>query len=141
MTIREKAIKYLWAFVQTWYSWGGDDPSGIDCSGLICEILQALGLIPRSGPGSDLTAQGIWDKFRDKIVEKPYEGCLVFYYGSDPNIAIHIEMCIDDESSIGASGGGSKTITKEDAIRDNAFVKMRPIRSRDNIKGFIDLFK
>ena len=42
--------------------------------------------------------------------------------------------------NIGASGGGSKTITVQDAIRHNAFIKPRPWRSRKYVKGFVDPF-
>jgi len=41
---------------------------------------------------------------------------------------------------IEAGGGGSKTITKADAIRDNAFIKIRPIYSRKFLWGFVDPF-
>jgi cell wall-associated NlpC family hydrolase len=35
------ALEYAWTFLGTWYSWGGDDPSGIDCSGFTGEVMQA----------------------------------------------------------------------------------------------------
>jgi hypothetical protein len=39
--------------------------------------------------------------------------------------------------SIGASGGGAKTLTERDAIRDNAFVKVRPINGPGARTGFL----
>ena len=135
---RELAIKYLWTFLGTFYSWGGEGPGGMDCSGLVSEIMQGVGIIGRS---ERLTAQMFWDRFQMKQVKEPCAGCLVFWHSADnPDKIIHIEMCIDEVHAIGSSGGGSKTITKEDAIRQNAFVKIRPIYSRPNIKGFIDIF-
>ena len=135
---KELALKYLWHYLGTFYSWGGDDPSSFDCSGLISEIAQAVGII---GRGERLTAQMFWDRFLLKRVPEPYASCLVFWHSADnPDRIIHIEMCIDELHAIGASGGGSKTITKEDAIRMNAFVKIRPWQSRKNVKGFIDPF-
>jgi hypothetical protein len=43
---------------------------------------------------------------------------------------VHVEIAVNKHLAIGASGGGSKTLTEADAIRHNAFIKMRPIDSR-----------
>lgn len=118
------ATKVAWQFVGTFYRWGGDDPSGFDCSGLVVEILKSVGLVQR---GSDFSAAGLFSKFALHEVHKPTEGCLVFWANNTDKI-IHVEYCIDSERTIGASGGGSKTITEQDAISQNAYVKVRPIR-------------
>jgi hypothetical protein len=56
--LRAKAAEYVWTFLGLPYRWGGDDPiQGFDCSGLIVEVLQAVGLLPH---GSDLTANGLY---------------------------------------------------------------------------------
>lgn len=115
------ALKVAWKLVFTPYIWGGDDPNGFDCSGLCIEIGKSVGLFPRK---YDNTAKEIFRKFADKEVSKPTAGCFVFW----GNPIYHIEFCIDDKRTIGASGGGSKTLTKEDAMRQNAYVKVRPIR-------------
>ena len=39
-------------------------------------------------------------------------------------------MCIDQYYVVGASGGGSRTKTLQDAIDQNAYVKMNPVNSR-----------
>jgi len=136
--LQEIALKIAWHYLGIPYRWGGDDPiKGFDCSGVFNEILQSVGLIRRY---EDLTAQGIWDRFKDKKIDVPQEGALVFYGADDKHIT-HIEMCINNKLSIGASGGGSKTLTLEDAILQNAFIKIRPIQSRKDIVGFIDPFK
>jgi len=139
MLYRFLALRYAWGFVGTYYSWGGNNPmGGFDCSGLISEILQAFGMIGRS---ERLTAQGIRDRFLDCKVDVPHKGCLVFYHAADnPDRIIHIEFCIDDTLAIGASGGGSATKTKEDAIKHGAFIKIRPMRTRTNLWGFVDPF-
>lgn len=116
------AVKVAWAFVGKFYKWGGDDPSGFDCSGLCIEILKSTGHLPRKG---DWTAQSLFNEFRDNTVFNATTGCLVFW--GWPKIT-HVEFCIDGELTIGASGGGSKTITEADAIKQNAYVKVRPIR-------------
>jgi len=134
---KEIALGYIWSFIGTWYKWGGDDPSAIDCSGLALEYLKSAGLVDR---GVDMTAAGIWGSFKLKKVDKPYRGCLVFWANSEGKI-IHVEVMLNDELAIGASGGGSKTLTVADAIRDNAFVKIRKADTRKGIIGYIDPFK
>ena len=137
MDLKEITLKIAWHYLGTWYKWGGDDPKGFDCSGFICEILQSVGLIRRY---EDYPAQGLWNRFNHLKIDVPQVGALVFY-GSDDKHITHIEMCVNDKLSIGASGGGSKTLTLEDAILQNAFIKIRPIQSRKDIVGFLDPFK
>jgi cell wall-associated NlpC family hydrolase len=130
---REVAMKFLGKP----YLWAGDDPmNGFDCSGFCIEILKSVGLLPREG---DWTAQMLWDKFKYREVEKPHDGCLVFWKNNSGKI-IHIEYAINETLCIGASGGGSKTQTGEDAVDQNAYIKIRPWASRKNVKGFIDPF-
>jgi cell wall-associated NlpC family hydrolase len=133
----ENAVQVAWKFVGTFYTWGGDDPMvGFDCSGLANELLKVAGIIGRSEP--KINAQGLYDRFKDKVITTaPYAGCLAFWTATSGNV-IHVEFLINDEQTIGASGGGSKTLTKEDAIRDNAFVKVRPLRA--GYKAIVDPF-
>jgi len=118
------------------YRWGGDDPSGFDCSGFVLELLQSIGLVDSK---IDMTAQGFYNYFKTKEVKIPEKGCLVFF-GASKQAITHIEFCIDDKLSIGASGGGSKTLTIQDAINQNAFIKMRPFRRRNDVVAFVDPF-
>jgi len=134
MTKREKALKIAWHFLGTFYTWGGDDPSGFDCSGFICEILQSTEIIDHK---SDYTARSLYEKFKHRSVAEAKEGVLVFYYHPNKGI-FHVEMCLDEESMIGASGGSSKTLTKADAIKHNAFIKIRPFWAYPKI--FVDVF-
>ena len=133
MNQKEIALKIAWSFLGKPYIWGGDDPMrGFDCSGFVIECLKSVGILPRKG---DWPAMGLYGMF--PLVENPYAGCLVFW--GAPRI-IHVEFCIDDKLSIGASGGGSKTKTAADAISQNAYIKIRPFRSRNGIAGFCDPF-
>lgn len=117
------ANRYAWKMINKPYIWTGDDPlRGFDCSGLVIEILRAVNLLPEKG---DWTADILSTFFPQ--VQIPYGGCLIFFHNSEMIRFIHVEYCIDDELSIGASGGGSKTLTIQDAINSNAFVKVRPI--------------
>ena len=129
---RNLACQVAWSLLGTFYKWGGDDPSGFDCSGLIVEILKAVGILERQ---RDATAEELSRMYSGVL--KPYKGCLVFY-----DIPIrHVEFCLDGEFAIGASGGGSNTLTIEDAIKNNAYVKIRPIKRERIIAGYVDPFK
>ncbi len=111
-------------FVGSAYTWGGDDAiAGFDCSGFIIELFKSVGVLPRSG---DWTAEGLYMLFKDKTVSYPKEGCLVFY--AKKNKINHVEYVWKNGLTIGASGGGSKTKTREDAIKHNAYIKVRPMR-------------
>ena len=56
-----KMFEYAKLFIGTVYKIGGDNPmSGFDCSGLVCEVLRAFGLLAYN---ERLTAQQIWDRF------------------------------------------------------------------------------
>lgn len=129
MTPKEIALKVAWAKLDMPYIWGGDDFAGFDCSGFVIECLKSAGRLPRSG---DWSAQQLYSQF--KPVDGPAEGRLVFW-GSPIN---HVELCLDENFSIGASGGGSETLTEADAVKANAYVKVRPIRP--GATGYVDPF-
>ncbi|GAG38472.1 unnamed protein product [marine sediment metagenome] len=112
-------------FVGLPYIWGGDDAvAGFDCSGLVIEILKSVGILPRKG---DWTAETLFLRFRDKKVLVAKEGCLVFYANTKYKVN-HVEYIWKRGLTIGASGGGSTTLTRKDAIKQNAYVKIRPMR-------------
>ena len=125
--LRERAVSYLDKWIGHFYLWSGDDPSGFDCSGLIVEVLQGVGLIPHK---SDYTANGLYGMFKDRKRSHGRKGHLVFWMNPTQDRMIHVEMMVDNYHAVGASGGGSRTKTIADAIRDNAFVKMRPLGYR-----------
>ena len=122
------------------YKWGGKTREGIDCSGFIIEILQSVDRFPRY---TDMTAADLFKKYPS--VDYPSEGCLVFYYNPAKTRIIHIEMFLNADLTIGAvieSGSGSKIKTLKDAVRHNAFVKIRPLGSLKDrpIAGITDPF-
>lgn len=110
------------------YKWGGDDSvEGFDCSGLVIEILKAVGKLPRLG---DWTSWQLADQFRKHRVKRLVPGCLLFYNrgGRIGHVEIVWKVLRDEVLVIAASGGGSKTLTREDAAEQNAYVKVRPAR-------------
>jgi len=129
------ALKIVWDYHGTPYIWGGDG-FYFDCSGLIIEALKSVGVLPRKG---DWTASNLALGMGWKKVEIPKPGDLVFWKSGRK--IVHVEMCLGDGLAIGASGGGSKTLTVADAIKHNAFVKIRPIKSRAGVWGYLDPYK
>ena len=118
---RIMAINIAWSYIGKWYKWGGDDPSGFDCSGFVIEILKSIGILPRryDGTATDLYVF-LTNKKRNEtltlndLVCHAGPGVIVFFYhggvyrGIGKNVILeHVEFCIDERLSIGASGGSS----------------------------------
>lgn len=135
--LRNKAVEYIQRWIGTPYLWSGDDFSGFDCSGLIMEVLQGVGLESRR---TDKTANGLYEKYKAFTVSQGYGGCLVFWRNEHDAI-IHVELMIDDMHVVGASGGGSATTSLGQAIKQNAFVKMSPLNYRGPKYTIVDPFK
>lgn len=125
-------IQYAMQFVGTPYLWGGNDPSGWDCSGLVQELLAAMGMDP---PG-DQTAQALYDWARKYGApdDKLQTGSLAFY-GPYPSDVKHVAMLLDNKSVIEAGGGNAKTTSPQKAWDMNAYVRVRPIRARKDLLG------
>jgi len=134
----EIAFKIAWACFGKPYRWGGDDPIvGFDCSGFVLEILQSVGVVET---GIDLTAEGLFKKF-SAFGCQPMQGALAFWKRSETDSKIiHVEFCIDEYLTIGASGGGSAVLSVQDAIEKNAFIKVRPLRNLHRFAGCRDPF-
>ena len=109
------------------YLWAGDDPTGFDCSGMAIECLRAVGKFPLKG---DEPAWKLWERFQNQEVSHGKPGALAFWFNSDTNKAVHVAVCINNNYCVTADGGGSKTLTLEDAIKQNAFIKIRKIDHR-----------
>lgn len=124
--------EYALSMLGTPYRWGGDDPmAGFDCSGLIVELFQSVGIIEH---GTDYTAQQLHDLVSIMGAEKEVYGfgSLVFY-GTSPEKITHIGLMMDESRIIEAGGGGRKIKTVEDAIRYNAHVRIRPYDYRPDV--------
>jgi len=118
------AEKIAFSFLGKPYLWGGDDPmAGFDCSGFCIEVLKSVGALPLRGDWTAHSLSKLWPE-----TYNPSFGCLAFW-GSSAKIT-HVEFMLDNKYSIGASGGGSKTKTVQDAINQNAYIKIRPIKHR-----------
>lgn len=108
---------------------------GLDCSGLVQEILATVG----EDPPGDQTAQGLFDYFGEQGRASWNEcslGSLVFFGKSVTKIT-HVGFCIDSYRMVEAGGGGSRTRTKKDAEIQNAFVRIRLIKNRSDIVAIL----
>jgi len=126
MTRREIALRLWERELGKPYNWGGQNPlEGFDCSGLVIEGLKAVGVLPKKG---DWTARGLRDRFKGKEIQSPTPGCLLFWNRGSQIGHVEIVWQVVDGGrlTIGASGGGSKTHTEQDAIDQDAYIKVRP---------------
>lgn len=149
-------IRTALSYLGTPYIWGGDDPSGFDCSGFVVECLKSVGLLSER---EDYTANGLMALFNRtddsaevdvatiadggfsdaKIASDDMTGQLMFRFGADGK-ANHVVICLDRWFQIGASGGGAGNVSREVAWATNAFIKIRRIgESRETLK-FVDPF-
>jgi cell wall-associated NlpC family hydrolase len=119
---REWLVRTALAYLGTPYRWGGDDPSGFDCSGLVVECLRSVGLMEQS----DSSADQLYRCWKPHEVAKPDKGCLVFWLNST-GLAFHVGICLDTWHQISAGGGDRGTKTEADAWRRNAYVRIRLI--------------
>lgn len=118
------------------YRWGGDDSiEGFDCSGFIQELLLSCGAHP--SPGNDLTAQELFNAFNTTGSWNQYSLGSLAFYGVSVTRITHVAMLLDQYRIIEAGGGGSKTLTKQDAISQNAFIRIRHVNARSDLKAVI----
>lgn len=122
--------EYALSFVGIPYKWGASHPSdGYDCSGLVQELLRSCGIDP---PG-DQTAQALFNHFEKNSTWNVRQIGSLAFFGASPSAISHVAMLLDPYRMIEAGGGGSKTLTAQDAIRDNAFVRIRLVTSRKDL--------
>jgi cell wall-associated NlpC family hydrolase len=124
-----QAASYALSLLGLPYKWGGQNPlQGFDCSGLVQEILASVGTDPKG----DQTAQALLNYFsRHGHISEPRTGALSFYGLSISGIR-HVGFCLNEYQMIEAAGGDSKTLTMKDAIKDDAYVRIRPIMYRSD---------
>lgn len=132
-SLRDAALIVWESFLNLPYKWGGDDPiDGVDCSGLALEGLKAVGLVPRE---LDVTADSLLRQTFANLPrvtdERRLRAGMLVFWGHPGRAVHHVEIVwavfSDRVLTIGASGGGSKTVDRAAAIQSNAFVKIRRV--------------
>lgn len=127
-------VDYAMQFVGRPYRWGGDDPmSGFDCSGFVQELLAAVG----EDPPSDQSSQALYDHFAKGLFDSSVEMGSLLFFGKSVSEITHVAFALNEDLMIEAAGGGSKTLTLDDAVRQNAYIRMRPIFSRRDLVAAI----
>lgn len=133
LTSSEIIYDYAISLVGQPYLWGGDDPIyGFDCSGLVNELLKSCGMLPRA---ADLNSQSLLNMLKNANIYPTNVaeiGTLAFY-GADENSITHVAFCLNEELCIEAGSGNSSTVTKDIAAKQNAYVRIRPIRYRTDL--------
>jgi cell wall-associated NlpC family hydrolase len=120
----ESMLVYSMLFVGIPYKYGGNNPlEGFDCSGFVCESLRSIGEI-----SGDYSAQGLFDFLKSKGYRSGLSRGSVLFFGKSQHEITHVAIAISDTLMIEAGGGDRTTLTIEDAIKRNAFVRIRKIR-------------
>ncbi len=128
MRHRYVVVEIAESYLGTPYVWGGDDPTGFDCSGLAIECYKSVGVLPRSG---DWTADRLMMIFPQIGLNQLQRGDAVFWITDTDNPkAIHVGIALGGGLYIGAEGGGSWATDPGQALKRDAFIKIRPINSR-----------
>jgi len=119
---------YALSFVGLPYKYGGNNPiEGLDCSGLVCEILKSCGVLPFD---ADFSAQALFDHLEKNGSPNRQDLGSVAFYGKSVTTIVHTAFCLDRWRMVEAGGGDHLTLTRGDAAVRNAFVKVRKIEYR-----------
>lgn len=115
------------------YIWGGNNPlAGFDCSGLVCELLRSVGIVK-----ADQSAQSLYDILKKEGTKDEYGLGAVAFFGKSEKKITHVGLLLTDTLMIEAGGGNASVTTKDQAARANAFVRLRPLSSREDLVSVI----
>jgi len=128
-------LTYAESLLGTPYKWGGSNPmEGFDCSGLVVELMKSAGELRWN---DNLTAQQLYDHFADKGSHGLRQPGTLAFYGRSVTEITHVGFMVSHYQMIDAGGGDRLTLTVEDAIAKNAFVRMRHVDFRRDLVGTI----
>lgn len=102
-------------------------------SGLVQELLASCG----EDPKGDQTAQTLFAALSQDAKWNEWKCGALAFYGSDLKNLTHVAMLLDQYRCIEAGGGGHKTLTVDDAIRQKAMVRIRLVRARVDLQAVI----
>lgn len=112
------------------YIIGGNGPH-FDCSGLVCEVLKAFGVL---GPKEDLDCDALWTRFKP-LECAPSPGAIAFF-GKTQHDVTHVAIVSYERWMVEAGGGDRTTLSVSDALKRGAMVRERLIGARSDLLTF-----
>ena len=125
-------VEYAKCFIGRPYIWAGNGSGkcegGFDCSGLVVECLQAVGVLAN---GSDYSAKALYKHLLDQgwvKVPRGFETASdLCFWGKAEGSIVHVSIVIGPRQHLEAGGGGSGSKT---AGTSTGMVRVRPLSSR-----------
>jgi len=97
----QDAVAYALAQLGTPYRWGGDEPGGFDCSGLVQAAYQAAGIaLPR-------VAQAQYDAGPPVPAGQPLQRGDLVFFGADPADVTHVGIVVSPGEMVDAPHTGA----------------------------------
>lgn len=137
MDMKSNITALAMSFLNKPYIWGGKNPIfGMDCSGVVCELLQSIGMLKNNEECSAQSLCSLFMKNSDEVLV-PSFGSLLFY-GKGIQSIVHVGFGLNELQMIEAGGGGAATVNTEIAERTNAYVKIRPFNHRPDLVAILN---
>lgn len=134
---RQVLYDYAMRLVGLPYKWGGDNPlEGMDCSGLVIELLKAAGVLTGVYDTTAKELRKFLLSFSPTPPQAPLFGAVVFF-GTSADAISHVGFCLNSKQMIEAGGGGASVVDVKTAAEKGAFVRVRPISHRKDVFDFI----
>jgi cell wall-associated NlpC family hydrolase len=109
------------------YIYGGDDPmSGLDCSGLVINMLNSFGY-----KLNDMTSAQLYEWCKHSEFHGSFDCGAIAFYGKDK--ISHVGIMINRDFIVEAGGGDATTTDIKASIKRNAYVRIRPLRYRNDL--------
>jgi cell wall-associated NlpC family hydrolase len=97
----QAAVRYALAQLGTPYRWGGDEPGGFDCSGLVQAAYQAAGIaLPR-------VAQAQYDAGPPVPAGQPLQPGDLVFFGANPADVTHVGIVVSPGEMVDAPHTGA----------------------------------
>lgn len=146
MDTNDALVSYARTFLGVPYIWGGNNRlTGLDCSGLVCEVLRSFGIV---GHFEDLNCDMLYTKlvrgttYGPSAVkfhpEKTFAGEILFF-GENLKELHHVAIAVDNCRMIEAGGGDRRCVLKDTAERLGAMVRERMVSGRKDLVSSISI--
>ena len=135
---QRNVVGYARNMLFTPYKWAGNNPlEGFDCSGFLCEVLRAFGIV---GQNEDFASRDLFAvlQARDGLLLRipkttDWPLATVLFFGESERHITHCALSISRWQMIEAAGGDRTTTTPSSAVPRGAMVRIRPIVVRNDL--------